>query len=212
MSIASKFLNWLYKRSPHNAANPNPSAMPYDQDANGIPSNESQTIEISIEQDVIIGLPLSFGDEDTIARGPNGELIRSHKKIYILCGCGHIPSQLHAEKDAGKSPKRGIAGKCLYCEKEFQKMLKNGLVSGIEAERQSLVCTECAQLTVSGILCCPRHYAAIGDENGNIVYLGPDEQTQQKRNDTIQKILMPFAALFTEPNKPQLPPPSDINE
>ena len=103
MSIASKFLNWLYKRSPHNAADPNPSAMPYDQDVNDIPFNESQIIEMSIEQDVIIGIPLSFGDEDTIARGPNRELIRSHKKISILCGCGHIPSQLHAEKDAGKS-------------------------------------------------------------------------------------------------------------
>lgn len=212
MSIASKFLNWLYKRSSHNAADPNPSAMPYDQDTNGIPSNESRPIEISIEQDVIIGLPLSFWDEDTIARGTNGELIRSHKKNSILCGCGHIASQLHAENEHNKSPKRGIAGKCPYCEKEFQKMLRKGLISEIEAERQSLVCTDCAKLTISGILCCPKHYAAIGDENGNIVYLDPDEQAKQKREDLQKQILMPFAALLMKSNQSKLPPSSNINE
>ncbi|MFA6186347.1 MAG: hypothetical protein WC770_03925 [Phycisphaerae bacterium] len=211
MSMASKFLNWLYKRSPHNAADPNPSATPYDQDAN-IPRNESRPIEMAIEQDVIIGLPLSFEDEDTIARGTNGELIRSHKKISILCGCGHIASQLHAENEAGKSPKRGIAGKCLYCEKEFQKMLKKGLISEIEHERQSLVCTDCAKLAISGILCCPRHYAAIGDENGNIVYLDPDEQAKQSRKDIQKQILMPFATLFIKQNQPKPPSSSDINE
>jgi hypothetical protein len=211
VTIASKFLNWLYKRSPHNAADPNPSAMPYDQDVNDIPFNESQIIEMSIEQDVIIGLPLSFGDEDTVARGPNRELIRSHKKNSILCGCGHIAPQSPSANEQGKISGRKIIGKCFHCDNDGNKMLQKGLISPLEAARQSLVCNECARL-VSGVICCPKHYVAASDENGNIVYLGPDEQTQQKRKDTIQKILMPFAALFTKQNQPQLPPPSDVNE
>jgi len=211
MSIASKFLNWLYKRSPHNAADPNPSATPYDQDANDIPYNKSHPIETFIDQEAFLGSILNFGIQKGIERDANGQLIRFHKRLSIVCGCGHIVSQLQAENEHGKSPKKGLEGICFFCEQELQKMVKKGKITEIEAQRQSSVCSECARM-VSGVLCCPKHYVEVSDENGNTVYISKNEHDEQGRKKITQKILMPIALLFTEPVQPQLPEPEDTNE
>jgi phage pi2 protein 07 len=210
--MAMNFWKWLFKVSPNNASNPNPSPSASDGYHYNVPANGSQPIEISVEQESIIGSCLSLGVQDSIGRGANGQLVRSRNKDSVLCGCGHPVSQLHAENEPGKPRKRGMAGKCFYCSKEYQKLRAKGLISEIEAERLSWVCSDCARLTISGVLCCPQHYAAVEDGNGGVIYLGPDEQEQQKRKETLQKILAPFAALFIVPNQPQLPQPEDDDD
>lgn len=206
------FWKWLFKISPDKASNPNPSPSASDAYRYTVPADGGQPIEASFEQENIIGSCLSLGVQNNIGRRSNGQLVRFLNKDSVLCGCGHPVSQLHAENEHGKPRKRGLAGKCLYCSKEYQKLLAKGLISEIDAERLSWVCSDCAQLTISGVLCCPQHYATIVDTNGNAIYLGPDEQLKQSRKELIQKILVPLSTLFMEPNQPQLPPPRDANE
>ncbi len=199
------FFKWLSKMSPYKASDPNPT--PYSSNAYNdyFHDDTIHPIEMSVEQEDLIGSCFNAGVQAGIGRGAKGQLVSFRKNISVLCGCGHPVSQLHAENESGKSSKRGLAGKCFYCSKEFQKSVTKGLISEMEAERLSLVCTDCARMTISGVLCCPRHFAAIEDEKGNTIFIGPDEMVQQSRKQTINKILAPFAALFSEPNQPQLP-------
>ena len=92
-------------------------------------------------------------------------------------------------------------------------LLSKGLISPLDAERYSLACSDCAKITISGKLCCPKHYIAIADETGNTIYLGPDDQTEQQqleeqraRQEIVQKILNPFMSLLSGQK------PEDINE
>lgn len=206
MNIASKLFGWLSKGSTKNAANPNPAATPVNPNFSGGFPGQSQPIEVAVEQDLIMGTNLSLGCQDSIAKGPNEELIRSHRNMSILCGCGHIVSQLHPTQEQGKAPVRGIGGKCFYCDMVYSELLLKGLVTQSEAERQSLVCSDCAKITVSGKLCCPKHYIATIDESGNTIYLGPEEQEQlegqQSRQEIIQMVFKPFIALVSE-QKPE---------
>jgi len=206
MNIASKLFGWLIKGSAKNAANPNPAATPASPNFNrGFPGH-IPPIEVAVEQDLIMGTNLSLGQQDSVAEGPNGELIRSHRNMSILCGCGHIVSQLQPTQEQGKAPVRGIAGKCFYCDIEFNELMSKGLIAPFDAERQSLACSDCAKITVSGKLCCPKHYIAIIDEGGKTIYLDPEEQEQrveqQARQETIQMIFKPFIALLSE-QKPE---------
>ena len=199
------FFKWFSKISPYKASDPNPSPCASNSSNDNFHDDTIHTIEMSVEVENIIGSCLNIGIQDSIGRGAKGQLVRFRKSISVLCGCGHPVSQLHAENESGKSSKRGLAGKCFYCSKELQKSMIKGLISEMEAERLSLVCTDCARITISGVLCCPRHFAAIEDEKGNTVYIGPEEIVQQDRKETVKKILAPFAALFSEHTQPQLP-------
>jgi len=204
MNVALKLLGWLRKQSPLNSANPNPGTSPYNAGVYNTPHGGAQTIETSNEEELTLGLNLRLGQQDSAVRGPAAELLRSRKGIYALCGCGHIAYQVQPTNKPGQQPIRGIAGKCAYCEGDFQEPLAKGLITLLEAERQTLVCSECARLTTSGILSCPKHCVAVTEGNGQTVYLGPEEQTQLDRKQTTQKILTPFIWLFSEQNQIQI--------
>ena len=209
MNIASKLFGWLIKGSAKNATNPTPTATPATPNFSGEFPGQSPPIELAVEQDLIMGTNLSLGRQDSVAEGPNGELIRSHKNVSILCGCGHIVSQLQPTQEQGKAPVRGIAGECFYCDIEFNELMSKRLITAFDVERRSSVCSDCAKITVSGKLCCPKHYIAITDANGGIMYLGLDDQIKQQqlaeeqaRNDVIQKVFVSFTSLFSE-QKPE---------
>jgi len=204
MNLAQGLLGWLRKQSPLNAANPNPGTSPYNPGDYNTPPGGAQPIEISNEEEVTLGLNMRLGQQDSVVRGPTDELLRSRKDVYALCGCGHIAYQVQAKNKPGQQPVRGIAGKCAYCEGDFQEPLAKGLITLLEAERQSLVCSECARLTTSGVLSCPKHCVAMTEDNGQTVYLGPEEQTQLDRKQTTQKILTPFIWLFSDQNQKQI--------
>ena len=209
MSIADKFFNWLTKSSVKNAANPKPAPHIPDSSAAQGPM---RPLEYNTREEIIIGSTINISTQDVLLKGPNGELVRSHKNLSVLCGCGHLISQLQPETEKGKSPKRGLSGKCLYCEDQFQEMVLKGKMTPMEAERRALVCSECARVTLSGVLCCPKHYISVADGSGQIVYLGPEEQEQRKREEIIGKIFSPFISVLTDQDNRQLPGPEDNNE
>ncbi|MCF7955169.1 MAG: hypothetical protein K9M75_05150 [Phycisphaerae bacterium] len=212
MDIAMKLFHWMLKRSHRASANPNPNPMPMPSQSTHRGYSQGTPIEALIEEDATIGINFSPGKQHGLHRGPSGELIRSHRNISILVGCNHIVSQLQASHEQGKSPVRGIAGKCIYCEKEFSKSVQKGQLDPFEAERMSLVCTDCARLTVSGVLCCPRHYVAVDNGNNQIEYLGPDEQAKQSRKQLVENILTPITGLFVDQGSSQLSAPGDNDE
>jgi len=211
MSFAQKFFNWLNKSSVKNAADPDPKTSPYVPDINNV-QGQVTPVEYNTEQEVIIGSGINLGRQDVALQGPNGEFYFSSKSLSILCGCGHLVSQLHEETEPGKTPKRGICGKCLYCEVKFEKMVSKKLMTREEADIKSSVCTECARITTSGILCCPKHYTEVVDSDGKSLYLSPETVEVQNREEIISKIFSPFVSLFTEQNSHQLPSPEDNNE
>ena len=205
MNIPAKLFGWVVKSSAKNAANPNPPVTPATPNVGGEFGGQQPPIEVAMEQEAIIGTDISLGRQDSVGYGPGGVLITQHKNMSILCGCGHIVSQLQPAQEERKAPFPGIGGKCFYCELELNEWALKGLISPFEAQRQSLVCSNCAKITLSGKLCCPKHYTATIDENGNTIYLGPDDQArqqelaeQQARQETVQKILKPFMWLFLE--------------
>lgn len=207
MNITAKLFGWIVKSSAKNAANPNPPAFPATPNVGGQFPIQQPPIEVAMEQEAIIGTDISLGHQDIASYGPSGELIRQRKNMSILCGCGHIVSQLQPTQEEGKSPLPGIGGKCFYCELELNEWALKGLIAPYEAQRQSLVCSNCAKITLSGKLCCPTHCTATIDGNGNTIYLGPDDQArqqelaeQQARQETVQKIVKPFMSLFLGSN------------
>lgn len=91
---------------------------------------------------------------------------------------------------------RGIAGKCFYCDAEYQKLSQKGQISPFDAERLSLVCADCGKITLSGQLCCPKHYTAVLNPDGTTTYLSPEDTEEQNRQNTIKNILGSMAQLF----------------
>ena len=211
MSFAKSFYNWLNKGSAQKAADPAPKPACHVPDNSNF---QGQVIpfEFNTQEDIIIGSGINLGKKNIRLQGPNGDFYFHHKSFSVLCGCGHLVSQLQPESEHGKTPKRGISGKCLYCETQYQEMVLQGQMEIIEAERKSLICSECARMTVSGILCCPRHCVRVADENGQVVYWDPEEQERQRRKEIISKIFSPFVFLLTEQSNPQLPSPEDNDE
>lgn len=211
MSFAPKFFDWLNKGSARKAADPNPKPADHVPDDSNF-QGQVAPFEFNTHEDIIIGSSINLGRKNIRLQGPNGEFYFNHKSFSVLCGCGHLVSQLQPETVPGMSPKRGICGKCLYCEAKFEDMVSKKLMIREEADRRSLVCSECARMTVSGVLCCPKHCTAVTDDNGQIIYLGPEEQEQQKRKEVISKVFSPFISLLTESSNPQLPASEDNDE
>jgi hypothetical protein len=204
MSVTSKVVRWLLKQSPNNSADPNPGTLPQELNIPGTSSVGAQPIEISTEEECMLGSAVSLGQQDSAVQDLGEALIRSHKNLYVICGCGHVACHVQATNKQGQQPTRGIAGKCYYCEEQYQRAFLKGKITLIEADRRSLVCTDCARLTVSGVLSCPSHYTAVTESDGQTIYLGPDERSQLERKQTIQKILTPFILLFSGQNKQQI--------
>ena len=212
MNIASTVAKWLLKQSPRSSADPNPGTLPQEWNAPETPSAGVQPIEISTEEECIIGSTVSLGQQNKAAQGPADELIRAHKDVYVLCGCNHVACHVQATHKQGQQPTRGIAGKCRYCEKEYDRDVLKGRLTLFEADRRSLVCTDCARLTVSGVLSCPNHCTEVTETDGQTIYLGPEERSQLERKQTIQKILMPFTLLFSPQSQPEIPKEDGVNE
>lgn len=200
---ALKFWDWLLKRSPQNAAKPNVQPNPID----GIDSINASTCTEPLEQYTeivsILGSSVKIGSEEGSLRGPNGQLIRSHNKLSIVIGCHHIVAQFQA-LDHEDRHIRGIAGPCFHCGSELQKLLESGKITAFDAERLSLVCTDCAKITVSGQLCCPKHYTTVSNPDGTKIYLSPEDAEEQKRQNTTKTILNSVALLFGQ-NSQEIP-------
>ena len=195
-NVAARLWHWILKRSPQNASNPNPTPIPQPPNA-GTPGGGTAPIDISADEEVIWGVDLPFGEQDSAGKGPLGELIKSRKSFSAIGACGHVMS-INTREEQPKQHIRTIAGICYYCKNELSELLSKGLISPIDAQRLSLVCNECARTTVSGKLSCPRHYMAVKDGVGGELYLGPEEQEQQKREATVSKILLPLISLISD--------------
>jgi len=197
------FWEWVLKRSPQNAAKPNVQPNPIDSVDNiNIPTG-TEPFETYIETESILGGPIKIGSEEGTLRGPNGQLIRAHNKISILLGCHHSVAQFQA-LDQEDRHIRGIDGKCYYCDLEVQELLQKGQITVFDAERLSLVCTDCGKITNSGQLCCPRHYTAVSNPDGTKTYLSPEDAEAQNRKNTANTILSTIALLFRQ-NSQEIP-------
>lgn len=197
IGFVSKLWHWLINRSPRNAATPDVQSHPVG-DASGpvIPSG-SEPIEIILQTESITGMQSEVGSIESFLKGPDGQLIRANRKFAILLGCEHAVTQLQAVDQQDRHI-RGIAGRCFYCTSQYQEQLKKGKITPFDAERLSLVCTDCGKVTTSGLLCCPKHYTAVTNPDGTIAYLGPEELRETKMRDTFRMILSPIVSLFIE--------------
>lgn len=97
---------------------------------------------------------------------------------------------------------RGIAGKCYCCSLELQALLDRGEISVFEADRLSYVCTDCAKMTTSGRLCCPKHYTPAADPDGNVCYLDPEQAETDSRKNMVKRILTGVALPFLSDEEP----------
>lgn len=196
-NFASKLWNWLWNRSPHNAAQPN-SAAPSDQQPSGQDLASSvRTFETYIETQSIQGFFTKVGWKESGVKTPDDELYRTRDNSALLLGCGHLVGQ-QQQVDQQDRHIKGIAGICSYCFADMQKSLARGEITPFDAERLSLVCSDCGKIAVSGQLCCPKHYARLIGPDGKEVYLGPDDIKKQEQHRLIAKVLGPVLDLFLE--------------
>ena len=203
-TFASKFWGWLWNRSPRNAAQPNPTVLS-DQQGYGPPSAyNSRPFETYIETQSIQGFQTRVGWHESGIKTPDGELFRTREDSALLLGCGHIVRQQQAVDQQDRHI-RGIAGICSYCFADLQKSLARGDITPFDFERLSLVCSDCGKITVSGQLCCPKHYTRLVEPNGSEVYLGPSDMKRQEQHRLVSKVLGPVLDLFLEEQPKELP-------
>lgn len=204
-NFASKLWTWLWNRSPQNAAQPNPTA-PSDQQPSGQDSASSvRPFETYIETQSIQGFFTKVGRQESGVKSPDGELLRTCDNSAVPIGCNHIVSQQQSVDQPDRHI-RGIAGICFYCQQELLKALSRGEITPFDAERLSLVCSDCGKITVSGQLCCPKHYARLIGPDGTEVYLGPDDIKKQEQSRIVAKVLRPVLDLFLEEQQPKEQP------
>jgi len=180
--------------------------------AYGIPAGSGQQapttrpIDVCSDEDIVLGLNLRLGTYVSVDMGPDGEYRRAKRHISVLCGCGHIirstPAQESSESKK-QDPNRKLEGECYYCRQEYDVLVLSGKLSPAEAQRLSLVCSDCARITVSGKLACRKHSEAITDETGQTVFLGPDDQVQYQRQKTLQRFTSILALFVTEERPPE---------
>jgi hypothetical protein len=212
--FSARFWQWLTGRSASKAV---PPTVPYvppgpagspGWSGGGLPV---QPLERNIEVHTIAGLQNKLSQIECRSRSAAGELIRYYEGCGdIVGGCRHRMRVASCEGGAGKDPRgREIAGLCDYCLREYQLLVEKGQMDPLEAERLSLICTDCAQMSTSGHLCCPRHRKAMADPDGKTVYLDPDAAKSMARQKTIAKALDVVTWLFAEPQDAQEHKPTD---
>lgn len=190
-------LNWLFKRSPQNAANPQ---VPQNTSPE-IPDPDVNPIESYAETESIIGTSLKVGLVEK-AFNSDGQLVRTHDNLKMIIGCRHLIHKLQATDQKDRHT-LGIAGQCVYCVQELEQLRGKGEISDFDAERLSYICTDCAKVTDSGHLCCPKHYKAVSNPDGTKTYLSTEDIKEQKRQDTAQLAKNSFAILFGSNNQPK---------
>lgn len=200
------FWQWFTRRSAPNAAPPavpcvppNPTG-PSGWSSSGLPV---QPLERNVEVHAISGLQNELSQVERRYRSADGELIRYYEdRRSLVAGCGHAvtPFEGDPEKHARH---RGIAGLCAYCLCEYQGLVDKGQMDPLEAERLSIVCTDCAQMSTSGHLCCPRHRKAMVMPDGTTQYVDPDAAKSMARQNTMAKAWHAVTWLLAEPENPQ---------
>jgi RNA polymerase subunit RPABC4/transcription elongation factor Spt4 len=196
MNPAKTIWNWISKRSPQKSAMPYADQSSQYADRPAV-AQSSEPIEHYFETESIQGSQVRTGLEEFAFKGPGGELIRGRSSSLIIIGCSHLVSRIQQPSDR-KDCTKGIAGRCYYCSIEAGELLSKGLISPFDAERLSLVCTDCARITSSGRLCCPRHYTMAVNPDGTTVYIDPEEALKQKRQQTATTIITGLAGLFAQ--------------
>jgi len=192
-----KLWDWLINRSPKNAAMPDVQPGPASDTANTTQPPGAQVVETNLAFQSCMGLLSRLGKEDSLLRGPDGNLVRVNEQVGILLGCGHVVTQLQAVDEKGRHV-RGIAGVCDGCFGENCRLLQKGRISALDAERLSLVCTDCGKITVSGHLSCPKHYSTVITPDGTPNYIDAEQAKEMKRQDTVRTALGIIKFLFGE--------------
>ena len=196
-----KLFESLFFRSPAQAANPNATPQSPDDPFTPPMPEQSQPIESFFEGDRFG--PVQMGKVEFAGRDLSGQLVRGSANHHVMLGCKHLVRQIQPEQtDTQKT--RGVAGSCNYCDLEIQSEQQRRITANepllplSEAIRLTLVCTECARISVSGKLCCPRHSRIVDDGSGNNICLDVEELESQAKKTSVMKILMPLLSLFTE--------------
>jgi hypothetical protein len=150
------------------------------------------------------GLFNELRHEDNRYRGPNGEIIHCcDDQKYILAGCGHPITMGQIESDGKKDHGRQFGGLCVYCRREYKPLVERGQMHPLEAERLAMVCSTCAQMTISGHLSCPKHRKAVVGPDGTTQYIDAETAKNIARKDTVGKAVNTFMRLFGTTQQPE---------
>jgi len=196
-NFGQKLWDWLWRRSPQNASNPKPTDQANQDAAEQTPASNGTTFETYSEMQSIQGFFTKVGCQESGIKTPDGRLSRTRENFALPLGCGHIVCQ-QQPVDMENQHVRGIAGICHYCLEDLQKSLVHGDITPFDFERLSLVCSDCGKITVSGQLCCPKHYVEVKTSDGSTVYLGPEDMKKQEQKRLVSKVLRPIIDLFLE--------------
>lgn len=194
-NILKTIWNALWHRSPHNATQSQVSQHPVHNWPVGGPSAADQVIETLVETECLG--PIELGEISQACQKADGELSQSSRKLIIVAGCNHIVTQFQPVQKQNRHI-RGIAGQCEYCLTELGPLYNTGQISPYDFFRLSLVCTDCAHMTTSGYLSCPKHYTMVTQTDGTTVYLGPAEAKELRRRNTIHTVKNVLLDLFRE--------------
>lgn len=193
--LLSTLWHWLTGRSPGKTAAPaTPPIQPPPPGPPGWPGHGApvQPLECSVEIVSLGGLLTKPRYEESRYRGPDGEIIRyCRDDAQGVYGCGHTGELLK------------IAGLCAYCVREYQPLVEKGQMHPLEAERLSMVCSACVQMTISGHLSCPKHRAAVVGPDGTTQYVDKETSKNMTRKDTVGKAINAFFWLFGTSQQPE---------
>ena len=185
-NFSSKFWDYWLKRSPQNAAKPEVGGQFPDAFAEISLPPGSELLEADLQFESIRGFVSKLGTVSSAAKGPDGQLIRVRNKQSIVCTCGHVVSE-----------REKLGGICIHCLVDVYEKLRSRRCTGIaptDVEPLFFVCSDCAKMTRSGVLCCPKHYKT--DPDGTESYLSPDDVRDLKRQNHIKTVLETLASLF----------------
>ncbi len=142
--------------------------------------------------------------EERRYRGPDKEIIHyCDDQRYILAGCGHPVTMDQIKTDGKRDPCRQFGGLCAYCVREYQPLVEKGQMHPLEAERRSMVCSACAQMTISGHLSCPKHRKAVVGPDGTTQYIDAETAKNMARKDTVGKAVNTFMRLLGTTQQPE---------
>jgi hypothetical protein len=198
-----KLWQWILNRSPRNAATPDVQPIPPGSIPSPGVSDGGCPIETNVRTESIADLFFKLGSTQSASREPDGQLITTEDKLAQILGCGHVVTQLQAVDRPGEHI-IGIAGPCEQCKADNQRLLLKGELSIFDAERLSLVCTDCGKSTPSGLLCHPKHCVEEVQPDGTRSYLPQEQSVQLERQRTAQMPLQFIAGLLGE----EIPQPS----
>ena len=202
--FCSKFWDWLFKRSPKNAAIPNVCSQPVGDTGFTNQSTGAECVETNIETQHILGLLLNMANVDSVYRNANGGLVRKNDdETVVMLGCGHLGTTRRKGRSKDDKIKR-IAGRCWRCHADLQKKLSSrrgatfDLQELILAELKTLVCEDCAKITTSGHIACADHRAEVPAPDGTPTYVDVEQAKEVRRQDTVRTAVGIVNYLFGE--------------